>query len=183
MPQHRLTLAIVAATVTTLAATACSATSNSPSTAPKQSHASTTGTKSCQVTKPTQSGIPASLQHYGDGPWFGDGPMWVDAWWVDLKNRKLALRNSSEKYPYAIKYRSFTVQHGKVTDTLGHPKIHATRLDGRGRAKGGFGGYATEADTPVIEHFWPTVVSFSSHGCWQITESIGHSTIKFKVKI
>lgn len=175
--QQRALLAMIAAIGVLVAG--CSASSSQQTSSPRTNHPRASG-GACQVTDPGGHDIPAPLKRYGDGPFFGDGQMWIDAWWT--KNGNVGTSGNKD-YPYGVKYASFTLRHGKVTGALGRPKIEAIRLDGSGLAKGSFGGYATATSNGVIQHWWPTGLIFSSHGCWQITESVGHSTIKFIVRI
>ena len=94
------------------------------------------------------------------------------------------LKQVRASHPYGVKYPSFTVRDGQVTDSLGPPDVQAKRLDGKGEASAGTGGYATaQSDAGRTLRWWPTEVTFSSRGCWQVTEKVGNTSITYIVKI
>jgi hypothetical protein len=84
-----------------------------------------------------------------------------------------------------VKYPTFTVRDGEVTDALGSPRIRAERIDGKGHGVGDTGGYATATQdgSGTTMHWWPTVVTFSSRGCWRITETVAATTLSYVVRI
>lgn len=141
---------------------------------------STDENSSCPVTRPTSSGVPEGVREQRYGAVFGQGALWVGAWWAD----RSAVEQVRHQRPHAVKYPSFTVRDGAVTSALGPPLVQATRLDGTGEASGDTGGYAsaTQDGSDRTLHWWPTVVTFSSRGCWQITETVGGTSISYVVR-
>ncbi|WP_338747871.1 hypothetical protein [Janibacter alittae] len=113
-----------------------------------------------------------------EGPVFGQGALWVGAWWTDKPALKQAREIGGMKYP------SFTIREGNVTDELGPPRVQAERVDGKGEASGSTGGYAKAVDDAgKTFHWWPTAISFPSPGCWQVTETVGRTSITYVVWI
>lgn len=71
-----------------------------------------------------------------------------------------------------------------MTDQWGPPRVEGTRLDGEGEASGDAGGYATSmGDSGNTLNWWPTSVEFPSLGCWEITETVGDTSITYVVKL
>ena len=132
----------------------------------------------CRVTRPTKEGIPEGVREVVDGPVFGQGKLWVHAWWAE-KPILTSVREENE-----IKYPSFTLRNGEVTDQLGPPRLQIKRLDGAGEASGDTGGYATaQDDSGRILNWWPTGIDFSSSGCWQVTETVGGTSIIYTIRL
>lgn len=150
----------------------------SPSPTPESSTAD-----ACPVTSPTEQAIPEGVREhrYGGGAVFGQGALWVGAWWAD----RSFLKQFREQRPYVVKYPSFTIRDGEVTDALGPPLVRAERLDGIGGVSGTSGGYATATQdgSGRTLHWWPTVIHFSGAGCWQVTETVADTTITYVVQI
>lgn len=135
-------------------------------------------TDTCLVTTPTEDGIPKGLSESLDGPVYGQGPLWVGAWWADEPTFKQARELRSIKYPL------FTIENGKATDDLGPPRVEAIRLDGEGRAGGGTGGYARDpGNSGQSFDWWPTGIDFPSHGCWQVTQTAASTSITYVVRL
>lgn len=163
-----------------------------PSSAPHPSAASTTPVaQACRVTPPTQSDIPAVItaQQY-TGPVFNKGNLWVGAWWGNPEVLKQAGKKitggigGDSKYPYGMKYPTWKVQDGKITGEGGKPRIRVKSLDGHSQGSGLVGGYTNELmDNGTTAYWWPTVVGFTSTGCWQITETQGGDRLVYLVKI
>jgi hypothetical protein len=80
---------------------------------------------------------------------------------------------------YSLKYASVTLDNDKFTSRFGPPSVQATRLDGPGTAKVGFGGYG---HTGALQ-FWPTGIDFSKPGCWLVTSSLRGTVVRFVVKV
>lgn len=140
----------------------------------------------CSVTEPTRTGVPADVAEQGYGDVFGEGRLWVGAWWTDGENldqvRSKGL--ADEEYPYREKYPTWTVQHGEVSAAAGAPQVSVTRVDTPGQGDGGVGGYGTaRQDDTTVFHWWPTVVGFSENGCWRVTETVGEDSITYVVRI
>ena len=135
----------------------------------------------CPATRPTERAIPAGVSEQGYGPVFGEGSLWVGAWWA----QRPMLEQLRAQRPRAVKYPSFTVRDGQVTNALGPPRIRAERLDGTGEGSADTGGYATATQdgSGATLHWWPTVVTFPSAGCWRVTETVADTTISYVVRI
>jgi hypothetical protein len=135
----------------------------------------------CRVTEPTRSGIPSEVAKQAFGNVFGNGRLWVGAWWTgglldQVRSKDLA----DDQFPYTAKYATWTLQDGKVSAAAGAPQVSVKRLDAPGHGEGSFGGYAT---TTEGFHFWPTGVGFSDTGCWQVTETVGGDSVTYIVQI
>lgn len=143
------------------------------------SHALSVDGRRCHETIPVTHGVPAVLAD-AEADWYGRGHIWVNLWWTDsgISDRNFG-PNDDKEYPYAVKYGSVIVEHGRLTDSFGHPHISVRRLDGTGRSRASFGAYASAGGVD----FWPTGVGFSRRGCWEVTESVAGSTIKFVLKV
>ena len=177
---ERATLLSLCSTI--LITTGCSATDGAverpPNTAPTSAAAPTPTSVACRVTRPTTEGIPTGVRQTHDGAVFGQGTLWVGAWWSDKAVLEQARQHGGIKYP------SFTIQDDVVTDELGPPQVSAKRLDGEGESSGDTGGYATaEDDSGKPLHWWPTGIRFSSPGCWQVTETVGSTSITYVVDV
>ncbi|MDX3387871.1 hypothetical protein PV682_41485 [Streptomyces niveiscabiei] len=82
---------------------------------------------------------------------------------------------------YRMKYVSITLDgQGRVTDRKGAPRVDAERLDGSGSVRGGTGGFATAEGG---RHWWPTVIGFGGPGCWQVTETLGSTEVRFTMHV
>jgi hypothetical protein len=139
----------------------------------------------CRVTEPTRSGAPSVVAKQAFGNVFGDGRLWVGAWWTgglldQVRSKDLA----DDEFPYTVKYPTWTLRDGKVSATAGAPQVSVKRLDGPGHGEGSVGGYATAAEGGTTAfHWWPTGVGFSDTGCWQVTETVGGDSITYVVRI
>lgn len=174
----RATAALAAVCSTSLLTVGCQST-EAPAAQPSESTVPTSSpdsdTDACQVTLPTLDQTPSLLDEWGSV--FGRETLWVDAWWAD---RSVLEQARTDR---AVKYASFTIQDGEVTEGLGPPRVQAKRLDGKGKVVGASGGYASAEQGGQIIHWWPTGLGFSSHGCWQVTETVGPTSITYVVKI
>ena len=135
----------------------------------------------CRATEPTRSGVPSEVAKQAFGNVFGDGRLWVGAWWTgglldQVRSKDLA----DDQFPYTAKYPTWTLQDGKVSAVAGAPQVSVQRLDAPGHGEGSVGGYAT---TTEGFHWWPTGVGFSDTGCWQVTETVGGDSITYVVHI
>lgn len=140
----------------------------------------------CRVTEPTRSGVPTEVAAQGYGNVFGDGRLWVGAWWADADNldqvRSKGL--AEDGFPYREKYPTWTVDGGKVSAAAGAPQVSVRRLDAPAQGTGDVGGYASEPrEDATVSHWWPTVVGFSDTGCWQVTETVRGDSITYVVHI
>lgn len=135
----------------------------------------------CSVTSPTDKAVPPGVSEESYGPVLGRGTLWVGAWWADQQ----VLDQVRAQRPRLAKYPSFTVRDGEVTGVLGAPDVRVERLDARGQGSGSTGGYATaiQDGTGAHIHWWPTIVTFSSSGCWQVTETLADTRITYVVKV
>jgi hypothetical protein len=124
----------------------------------------------CPLTKPTNPDqVPATLARGGASGWYGTRDLWV----------RLPSGRPLKKFP------SVTMEDGNFTSEYGKPDVQARRLDGSGRARYEFGGYATESrygpGAPL--QFWPTGVGVSAPGCWMVTLSFRSSVIRGVVRV
>lgn len=112
---------------------------------------------------------------------FGQDGLWVAAWWTTGKGQP----SGRDGYLVGEKYATWTVRDGSVTSASGAPRVTVERVDGPGHGHGSVGGFATERlhGGTVIAHWWPTVVDFSDHGCWQVTETTDDDSITYIVQI
>lgn len=136
----------------------------------------------CRVTEPTRSGVPSDVAKQRYDNVFGDGRLWVGAWWAneDSLDQVRSKDLSDNGFPYSVKYPTWTVRDGKVSAVAGAPQVSVKRLDGPGHGGGSVGGYATSTEG---FHWWPTGVGFSDTGCWQVTETVGGDSITYVVHI
>lgn len=149
------------------------ATRSSSSNAPTASAA-----ESCPVTQPTGGDVPTGVSEQEPGNVFGHGGLWVAAWWTD----PTALGHAGMGGRH--KYKTWTVRDGEVTRTSGSPRITVKRVDGPGHGQGNVGGFAMgRLRDGTAAYWWPTVVTFSGSGCWQVTETAGDDSITYTVKI
>lgn len=136
----------------------------------------------CRVTEPTLSGIPSEVSKQRPGNVFGDGRLWVGAWWTgghQVRSKDLA----DDEFPYTAKYPTWTLRDGKVSAAAGTPQVSVERLDGPRHGEGSVGGYATARQGGTTVHWWPTGVGFSDPGCWQVIETVGGGSITYVVQI
>lgn len=161
-------------------------TSNQTTTEPEAATAATgtsaasmsPGKDDCPVTLPTEDGVPQGVGETFDGPVFGRGDLWVNAWWAEKPNLEFVRNNDRVKYP------SFTTEDGEITDRLGAPSVRVKQLGGDGESTGGAGGYANARnDSGEILNWWPTVIDFSGPGCWEVTQTIAQTSITYVVNI
>lgn len=141
------------------------------------STASSGGT-GCAVTRPvTRDRLPPAIKAMPGTDFYGSGDLWVDAWFAG-QNGKAATRHGLA----AVKWGTFTVHNGRLSEHGGPPDVKAERLDGPGAASASFAGvgYArTSTDDGRSIGFWPTVVEFPHEGCWHVTETHGTDSIRF----
>lgn len=176
----RATVACLSSAV--LLTTACTTTETSaepsPTTATMATKTPSQGPETCRVTPVTQAGVPEGILNSFDGPTFGQENLWVNAWWAEEPTLEFVRENDRIKYP------SFTTVEGQVTDELGPPLIQVQQLDGTGEGTGTTGGYATEIDdSGKTLNWWPTVIDFSGPGCWEVTQTVGQTSITYVVEI
>lgn len=145
----------------------------------------------CQITEPADTDAPEGVQDALDGldyGAFGKDALWVDAWWTDQETldeaRSGELSDDPDEYPYQMKYPSYTVRKGAVVDEMGAPEVEVERLDGDGEANADTGGFATATNDDGTDiHWWPTVIAFSDHGCWQVTETVKDTSISYTFEL
>ncbi|MFW6691250.1 hypothetical protein [Streptomyces sp. MAR4 CNX-425] len=119
--------------------------------------------------------MPAAVRDFDkQGKWYGADDLWVA--------RPDLLDHPGERAEgYRTKYASITLDaQGRVTDRKGAPRVDVERLDRSGSGRGGTGGYAT-ADGG--RRWWPTVVDFPGTGCWEVTETLGSTEVRFTVPV
>jgi hypothetical protein len=140
----------------------------------------------CPVTSPTRDQVPVSIATQWAEPVFGQGNLWVGAWWdipQSLEQARSTVGGDSA-YPYGEKYPTWTVKGGEVTNVGGAPRVSVKSLDGQSPGRGDSGGYATSSQNGgTTIHWWPTIVRFPATGCWQVTETVGEDSIVYVVKI
>ena len=140
--------------------------------------ASSPVTDGCRVTLPTKEGIPKSVRQSVDGPVFGQGGLWMYAWWAEGPTLASVRKENGIKYP------SLTTHDGVVTDQFGPPRLQVIRLDGTGEASGDSGGFATDYDDlGRTRTWWPTAIDSSGAGCWQVTETVGDTSITYTAQL
>jgi hypothetical protein len=109
----------------------------------------------------------------GDG-WYGSGPLWTQG---------IGAGMTRAGNGYRLKYGSFTLDdRGAMSGRVGRPRLAVRRVDGPGTGHGSvraYGDATGRGNTPIS--FWPTVVALSHSGCWQITESLHRTTLRFHV--
>lgn len=138
------------------------------------------------VTPSARDDVHASTRRQWAYPVFGYGNLWVWAWWDNPQSLKHVRSKDpgDSPYPYQEKYPTWTLKDGKATDTSGASRVSVNALNRQGCGTGAVGGYATATlDDGAAVNWWPTGVSFSAAGCWQVTESVGGDTITYVVKI
>jgi hypothetical protein len=108
--------------------------------------AAVTGTPArCRVTEPTRSGIPSEVAKQRAGNVFGEGRLWVGAWWTEgLLDQVRSKSLADDEFPYTVKYPTWTLRDGKVSAEAGAPQVRVKRVDAPGHGEGSVGGYATE---------------------------------------
>lgn len=109
------------------------------------------------------------------GDWYGKDDLWVSLWFARPDPANFAHQGGS----YSLKYGSVTLDNGRLTSRFGPPAVHATRLDGPGTAKVGFGGYGYTSSL----QFWPTGIDFPEPGCWLVTSSLRKTIVRFVVRV
>ncbi|MFM9607212.1 hypothetical protein [Streptomyces niveiscabiei] len=117
--------------------------------------------------------VPAAVRAFDrKAEWHGAGDLWV------LEPR---VPEAMGAQGYHTKYVSITLDgQGQVTDRKGAPRVDAERLDGSGSVRGSTGGFATDAGG---RHWWPTVIDFGGPGCWQVTETLGSTEVRFTMHV
>lgn len=132
----------------------------------------------CPVTAPmAASSLPPVLAAEADSSWYGEDELWVS---VPVDQARSAVRVNGR---YTIKFATVTLQDGQLTSDYGTPEMRIRRLDGRGTARSGFGGYATTGEYDEPFHFWPTGIDFSDSGCWAVTGTLRDTTIRFVLRV
>ncbi|HEY3685153.1 MAG TPA: hypothetical protein VGL93_19135 [Streptosporangiaceae bacterium] len=155
----------------------CSASHGGPSAdGTRRSPPATTADAACPAPAPVQpSTVPRTLVTGagGDG-WYGSGPLWTQGIGAGMTRAGAG---------YRLKYGSFTLDdRGTMSPHAGRPRLAVHRVDapGTGHASVRAYGNATgNGDKPIS--FWPTVIALPHSGCWQITESLHHTTLHFHV--
>lgn len=163
---------------------------SSPSTATAGSTTPAAVAQACSVTPATKDGIPAGVAAQKYGPVYGQGNLWVGAWWAEPSGLKQARTKvaggvgGDAKHPYGMKYPTWKVQDGQVTGKGGRPRVTVTSLDGHGRGSSDVGGYvgATDTGNPVNRWF-PTVIGVTAHGCYRVTETQGGDSLAYIIKL
>ncbi len=128
--------------------------------------------KHCPVTAPlSRSALPTVLER-ASGRWYGD-----DFLWVALPDYPATRRADGFflKYPWVI------LHDGAPTSQAGPPQVVARRIDGTGHSTATSAGYASSAEPPY--RFWPSGLSLSAPGCWEVTGSIHNSTLRFTLYV
>jgi hypothetical protein len=129
----------------------------------------------CPITAPTDADkLPPVLVDEGS-PWYGQDELWVSL------PRTQAI--APVRGRYSIKFATVTLRDGQLTSEFGPPELRVRRLDGRGTAQVGFGGYATTGEYYEPFRFWPTGIDFSDPGCWLVTGTVGETTIEFVLRV
>ncbi|MFI5659052.1 hypothetical protein [Streptomyces sp. NPDC051684] len=147
-----------------------------PSSSASRPDASSATNAACPDTAPVSSGsVPAAVHDFDKkSNWYGADGLWV------AQPRLLDHMDEHEE-GYRTKYASITLDaQGRVTDQRGAPHIEVERLDRSGSARGSTGGFATANGD---RQWWPTVISFPGPGCWQVTESLGSTEVRFTVHV
>lgn len=168
----------------------CTATHPSaPHSAPTTTSAPS-GAQACPVTEPTQGAVPAGIAVQKPGPVYNQGDLWVRAWWDNPEALAAAGKKMTggiggdAKYPYGMKYPTWKVLAGKLTGEGSRPRISVKPLDGHGHGSGILGGYTNALqDDGNTAYWWPTVVGFTTHGCWQVTETQGGDSLAYIIKL
>jgi hypothetical protein len=151
------------------------AASRSPQGAPGKLAGQLPSGASCPVTVPLDAtAVPPVVAHAG-GDWYGKDDLWVSLWFARPDPANFAHQDGS----YRLKYGSVTLDNGRLTSRFGPPAVQATRLDGPGTAKVGFGGYGYTSSL----QFWPTGIDFPEPGCWLVTSSLRKTIVRFVVKV
>lgn len=142
-------------------------------------------TQACPVTPPTNDGVPIAITKQQYSSVYGHSNLWVGAWWTLPESLKQARSTdlADPKYPHRMKYPTWTVKAGEITDAGGRPRVIVKQLNGNGRGGSSVGGYASETlDNGTVARWWPTVVGVTAAGCWQITETVGDDNLVYVVK-
>lgn len=127
----------------------------------------------CPVTAQMEAdGLPPVLAADDDSSWYGDDELWVS---LPGAQAATAVRVNGR---YGIKFATVTLQNGQLTSAYGTPEMRIRRLDGRGAARSGFGGYATTGEYDEPFHFWPTGIEFSDPG-----STLRDTTIRFVLRV
>jgi hypothetical protein len=130
---------------------------------------------SCPLTVPVGAAAVPPVVARAGGDWYGRDGLWVSLWFARPDPANFAHHDGF----YSLKYGSVTLDGGKFTSRFGPPAVRASRLDGPGVAKVGFGGYGYTSSL----QFWPTGIDFSEPGCWLVTSSLRTTIVRFVVKV
>jgi hypothetical protein len=131
----------------------------------------------CPITAPTDATSLPPVLAEDDSQWYGEDELWVS---LPLTQAKTVAPVNGR---YRIKFATVTLRAEELTDEFGTPTMHAQRLDGRGSARSGFGGYAMAGPYDEPFGFWPTGLDFSDPGCWLVTSAVSETTIEFALKV
>ncbi|MFE4535221.1 hypothetical protein ACFRKB_09070 [Streptomyces scopuliridis] len=149
---------------------------DSPSSSASWPDTSDTTNVACPDTAPVPpDSLPAAVDDFDKkSEWYGTDDLWV------AKPRLLDHTDEREAR-YRAKYASITLDaQGRVTDQKGAPRVEAERLNRSGTARGSTGGFATgDGD----RQWWPTAIDFPEPGCWQVTETLGSTEVRFTVHV
>lgn len=179
----------LAALCTVLLTAGCTATHPSAPSPPTRTTSAARASQACPVTQPTKGDVPTGIAIQKYGPLYNQGDLWVGAWWdkpeaLAAAGKKIAGGiGGDSRYPYGMKYPTWKALDGKVTGAGGRPKISVEPLNGHGRGSGVVGGYTNALqDDGNTAYWWPTVVGFTTPGCWQVTETQGGDNLTYVVE-
>lgn len=142
-------------------------------------------TKRCAVTSPMRSSrYPHALATLHEGDLFGAGDLWVNVWANVASGQQRGVAVSGDGR-WSMKWGTFTLYHGRLSNHGGPPAVRADRLDGSGHASATIReeNYAYATDHGKTIKFWPTMIAFPDTGCWRITETHLGTTIHFTVRV
>ena len=132
------------------------------------------------ATCPAPSPVPSArvprilVTHVGGDDWYGSGPLWTQG---------IGAGMIRQEHGFRLKYGSFTLDdQGAMSDRPGRPRLTVRQVDGPGTGRSSVGGYADatgRGNAPIS--FWPTVLTLPHSGCWQITESLPGTALRFQI--
>jgi hypothetical protein len=128
------------------------------------------------VTQPVpREQVPAALRAVG-GSWAGAKNLWAQPPDGVVVGE-----------PTRLKHGAFTLdKRGRMTAALGPPVLTAQRLDGDGTAHGDRlddSNYASASGENGRVDFWPSTITLPTPGCWELTQKLGGTTIRFVVLV
>jgi hypothetical protein len=121
--------------------------------------------------------VPAALRTQENGSWYGKDGLWTLA---NSTNRGGVLTLSKDRGNYRWKHPWFTLHDGKPTARGGPPTVRIARLDKQGTATVSGPSNAT---LPSGVSFWAEADVFPAPGCYQVTASRGHTTVRFTIRL